>query len=71
MDCNPCKQRQQSKRLGGQYALSCLSCCADLVISTRPDKKKAAAMLDVIERFGKFGRAQVLEFVRQSVEKHH
>jgi len=42
-----CKQCIQSS---GMYDLKCVECCARLVISTRPSKPRASAMLAAIER---------------------
>lgn len=42
-----CKQCTQS---GGMYNLGCLECCARLVMSTRPSKPRAGAMLAAIAR---------------------
>lgn len=50
------------------YDLTCLDCCARLVLSARPDKAKAGAMLAVIERMpGSPARAEVLEAVSSVV----
>ena len=41
-DCEDCP------RPAGRYNIMCLDCCARLVLSTRPDRAKAEAMLHVI-----------------------
>ena len=42
-----CKQCDQG---GGMYHLGCLECCARLVMSARPSKQRAGAMLAAIAR---------------------
>ena len=48
-----CKQCQVASVLPhcGVYSFACAQCCARLVATTRPDKAKAAAMLEAIARF--------------------
>ena len=48
-----CAQCQATSRnpLCGAYNFGCVKCCVRLVESTRPDKARAAAMLEAIARF--------------------
>ncbi len=53
----------------GVYDLMCLDCCARLVLSARPSKAQAAAMLGAIERMpGSPTRAEVIEAVMAELE---
>lgn len=64
MNCPDCT------KLGPTYTLTCLGCCARLVLSTHPSKERAAGMLAAIARIpGTPGRAAILECVRQIREK--
>lgn len=68
-----CPQCESSKQLphSGAYSFKCVECCSRLVLSARPDKRQAAAMLAAIERFpGNPGRERILESVRQALMKH-
>lgn len=50
--------------------MSCMSCCAALVVSTYPSKSRAEAMLAAIARHRDAPpRAEILESVRQSLER--
>lgn len=54
------------------YDLKCLDCCARLVLSARPSKAQAGAMLAVIERMpGSPARAEVLGAVKALMEGAH
>lgn len=65
--CESSRQRPNS----GAYSFKCVECCCRLVLSARPDKRQAAAMLAAIERFpGNPGRERILESVRQALTKH-
>jgi hypothetical protein len=67
-----CKSRESSEQRphSGAYNLTCPACCTRLVLSAYPSKPHAAAMLAAIERQpGNPGREQVLESVRQALEK--
>ena len=56
----------------GVYDLMCLDCCARLVLSVRPDKAKAGAMLAVIERMpGSPARTEVIGAVKAAMEGAH
>lgn len=69
-----CPQCESSKQLphSGAYSFKCVECCSRLVLSARPDKRQAAAMLAAIERFSDNpGRERILESVRQALTKHH
>lgn len=50
--------------------MACLACCTRLVLSARPDKRQAAAMLAAIARFeGSPSRQQVLASVASHAGK--
>ena len=64
--CSAAATRQHS----GRYRMQCLQCCTRLVLSAYPSKAQASAMLAAIDRFPLSpGREQVLESVRQCLEK--
>ncbi|MEZ5651851.1 MAG: hypothetical protein R3E87_15040 [Burkholderiaceae bacterium] len=64
MSCDACAGR--GGKLGGVYRMQCLACCADLVLSTAPDKQRAAGMLAAIARHPDApDRAAILERVRE------
>ena len=48
--------------------MSCLDCCAVLVMSTRPNRQAAAAMLECITRGHWQIREEVLNRVKQMME---
>ena len=69
MSCTTCEIRKKSA-VSVRYFMECLDCCCDLVLSARPSKLLAGAMLAAIERHpGSPGRVKVLESVRQRLEK--
>lgn len=71
MTCKQCESSKQRPH-SGAYSFKCVDCCCRLVLSTKPDKQKAAAMLAAIERFpGNPGRERILECVRQTLTKPH
>lgn len=47
------------------YQASCITCCVDLVLSTRPNKQAAASMLHLIERQRHFTRKQILDLLKE------
>jgi hypothetical protein len=56
----------------GVYDLMCLDCCARLVLSARPSKAIAGAMLAAIERMpGSPARDEVVEAVKAVMEGEH
>lgn len=56
--------------MAGRFNLSCMSCCAALVLSTYPSKQRAESMLAAIARHRDAPpRAEILESVRQSLER--
>lgn len=60
--CKECAGRQSQSI----YQTSCLTCCARLVATTRPDKALAMAMLAAIERNKDAPkRAAILEKVKE------
>lgn len=63
-----CKHCESSKKqpLHGVYDLkSCLTCCARLVLSARPEKRFQEAMLAAIAmQKGAPNRAQILEHIK-------
>lgn len=62
MSCTACAQHQASGIAGGRYDLHCLQCCARLVRSARPVRRKQEAMLAVVtRREGRPSRAAVLD----------
>ncbi|MFY9184403.1 MAG: hypothetical protein WBJ45_08120 [Limnohabitans sp.] len=69
MTCQACESSKQ-RLTSGAYRFQCLECCTRLVLSAYPNKAQASAMLAAIERFPLSpGREQVLESVRQCLEK--
>lgn len=67
--CQACESSKQ-RPTSGAYRFQCLECCTRLVLSAYPNKAQASAMLAAIERFPLSpGREQVLESVRQCLEK--
>lgn len=59
---------EQCDAAGGVYRLDCQRCCARLVLSTRPSRSKASAMLAVIQRMPNApGRKQVLDAVKTAL----
>ena len=50
MTCAECEAAAR-KRLHGTYLMGCLECCARLVLSARPSRPHAGAMLAAIERW--------------------
>ena len=64
-DCNECA-KAKNNRLHGIYQVSCVGCCARLVISARPDKRQQLAILDFIARHEEApSRADILECVKE------
>lgn len=53
------------------YQASCLTCCVDLVLSTRPNKQAAGAMLQLIERQRHFSRKEVLDLMKERMCQKH
>lgn len=49
-ECKQCNSASLNP-LCGVYNFACVRCCARLVATTRPDKARAAAMLQAIARF--------------------
>lgn len=47
VQCHTASQRQHFC----VYNFACVHCCSRLVLTTRPDRDKAAAMLEAIARF--------------------
>lgn len=69
MQCPSCEYFKQQP-LSGRYHMACLACCTRLVLSARPDKRQAAAMLAAIARFeGSPSRQQVLASVASHAGK--
>lgn len=69
MTCQACESSKQ-RPTSGAYRFQCLECCTRLVLSAYPSKAQASAMLAAIDRFPLSpGREQVLESVRQCLEK--
>lgn len=67
--CQACESFKQLPN-SGAYRFQCLECCTRLVLSAYPSKAQASAMLAAIDRFPLSpGREQVLESVRQCLEK--
>ena len=65
MTCTACAQHQASGIAGGRYDLHCLQCCARLVRSARPMRRKQETMLAVVtRREGRPSRAAVLEAIK-------
>ena len=63
MQCPSCESYKRQP-LSGLYQMTCLGCCTRLVLSARPDKRQAAAMLAAIARCeGSPSRQQVLASV--------
>ena len=50
MTCNDCAS-SATRRWHGTYRMDCLACCARLVLSARPSRDHARAMLAAIERW--------------------
>ena len=50
MTCAECEAAAE-KRLHGVYRMDCVDCCARLVLSARPSRPHAGAMLAAIERW--------------------
>ena len=65
--CSACQKR--AGKPGGEYRMSCLDCCAVLVLSTRPNRQAAAAMLEVITRGHWQTRQDVLDRVKKIMEE--
>ena len=64
MTCKPCAAAA-NKPVSAVYDLTCVDCCARLVLSARPSKPNASAMLAAIARFkGAPTRAEVLEKIK-------
>lgn len=54
----------------GLYDVKCLDCCVRLVMSTKPDKQLAAAMLQSIEMFpGAPKRSEILSKIKDLKRK--
>jgi hypothetical protein len=69
LTCPACESFN-AQPLSGVYRLTCLQCCARLVLSTQPDKRQANVMLAAIARQpGAPGRAEVLECVAHELTK--
>lgn len=67
MSCAACAQHQASGIAGGRYDLHCLQCCARLVRSARPMRRKQEAMLAVVtRREGRPSRAAVLDAIKEA-----
>lgn len=65
MTCKECTKAAASKH-HGVYQMTCLMCCARLVVSARFSKMHQEAMLAVIARtHGAPSRQQVLDCIRQ------
>lgn len=71
MTCECCESSTQLRQPGGyqpagRIRMQCLGCCARLVLSARPDKAQARAMLKAIELSGVApSRADALEEVKR------
>lgn len=50
MSCADCES-SATRRWHGTYRMDCLGCCARLVLSARPSRPHAGAMLAAIERW--------------------
>lgn len=67
--CKACASSRERPR-SGAYNFRCLDCCARLVLSAYPDKRRAGAMLEAIQRCpGNPGRERVLACVSQTLAK--
>jgi hypothetical protein len=62
--CSACEKR--AGRYGGEYHMTCMSCCVDLVMSTRPNRIAAAAMLAVVEKWQ--DRATVIAEIKRRMK---
>jgi len=52
----------------GGYELKCVSCCAHLVLKTRPDKIRAQAMLHHIQKYSHSPkRGEILKIVQDAI----
>lgn len=68
MTCKHCTLSKQQPHYG-VYNFACLECCARLVLTTKPDKQKAASMLEAISRFdGAPARSDVLQRLKNAPE---
>lgn len=64
MTCAACESSKE-RPMSGAYQLTCLHCCARLVLSTQPDRLQASVMLAAIARQpGDPDRADILALVR-------
>lgn len=69
-DCTDCAKAATRRWYAG-YSLTCLSCCARLVMHQRPNKRAAAVMLEAIGRQkGAPGRAEVLAEVKRLIDSN-
>jgi len=69
MTCKACESRQRNP-ISGLYQADCLDCCTALVISARPNKQQAAALMAALTRMPRTpGRAQILASVARCLEK--
>jgi hypothetical protein len=69
MACDACERAQ--KAATGLYRLSCLECCVRLVMSARPNREAAKAMLAVIDmqRSETITRELVVSEIKKRLEK--
>ncbi len=70
MACDACARAQQA--VSGLYRLNCLECCVRLVLSARPNRQAAKAMLAVIEmqRSETITREAVINEIKKRLEKN-
>lgn len=67
LECKSCAAHLANPK-SGLYQVDCLQCCARLVLSARPDKRKAEVMLAVIARHnGAPPRGEVLQAIRAAL----
>ena len=69
MTCGPCELSKQQLN-SGLYQMTCVKCCARLVLSAHPSKPHAAGMLAAIARHKDApARVDILESVNQMLTK--
>lgn len=71
MTCEEC-QKAEASRHHGVYLLTCVQCCARLVVSARPNKAHQEAMLIVIARtHGAPSRQRVLDCIKEAYSNNN
>lgn len=67
-ECRDCSMAEMDK-WHGSGRFQCAGCCARLVISARPDRRRQEAMLETIRRFkGSPSRQEVISEIAKRAE---